>query len=216
MDRVVTLAILMATNPSIEDDVRPRLETLGFRRRRGGVFTIAVGPGIFGWLGLNRGTKHLARGEVEINPVVGVRFEEVERLFELCLPEDPDKHVTPTISSPLGYLLPEKRFTTWLLSHGDNSVASATMVRAITEYGLPFMRSVPDLRTLRQKMDARTGIEDVLVYKRPVAAYLDGDRESARELLDRSVAALGVRTDPAAEHFKEFARRLRERLAAKQ
>ena len=212
---MVTMAIPMAPkSTTVEEGVRRRLEFLGLKRRKGGVFTIEVAPGILGWLGLNAGTKGLEAGQVEINPVIGVRFEDVERLFDACRPDDSPRHVTPTISSPLGYLLPEKKFKTWLLGPGADPRATEDMVRAIVEYGVPFMRSVPDLRTLRQKIDQRTGIEDVLVYKRPLAAYLDGEPERAREILDATLASSSKNTDLAAEYFREFAKRFRERLAA--
>jgi len=50
------------------------LAKLGFKKRAHLVFTIDLAPGVLGWLGLNRATQHRAPGEVEINPVVGVRF----------------------------------------------------------------------------------------------------------------------------------------------
>lgn len=62
----------------------PLLANIGFRKLAGDVFTLALTPDVIGWLGLNRATQHRGLGEVEINPVVGVRFQEVERLVAEC------------------------------------------------------------------------------------------------------------------------------------
>ena len=56
----------------------------GLKKRAGHVFTLEIAAGVLGWLGLNRATKHRGPGEVESSPVVGVRFQEVERLVAAC------------------------------------------------------------------------------------------------------------------------------------
>src|SRR5690242_10447195 len=90
------------------------LGAYGFRKRAGQVLTAELAPDVLGWIGLNRATKHRAPGEVEINPVVGVRHQAVERLVAELLGIKFHAYVPPTVCTPLGYLLPEARFRSWL------------------------------------------------------------------------------------------------------
>jgi hypothetical protein len=195
------------------DALFPLLLGAGFRKRAGDVLTLDLAPGVLGWLGLNRASQHRAPGEVEINPVVGVRFQDVERLVAACRGDKFHPYQPPTISSPIGYLMPDKKYKGWLFGPGrSNDDTAADVARAIDAYGVPFMRSVVDLDELRQRLEGRMGIEDQLVYRRPVAAFLAGDVGRARALLDDALAAIGLRSDLAAADFKNFGRALHRRL----
>lgn len=185
---------------------------IGFKKRAGDVFTLDLGPGVLGWLGLNRAAKHRGPGEVEINPVVGVRFQEVERLVAECRGEKFHAYQPPTISSPLGYLMPEKRYMAWVFAPGRSEEVATDMANAIATHGVPFMRSVVDLAELRRRLQDRSGFEHQRAYRCPIAAFLAGDVEQARALLDEALAAIGARTDLAAADFRRFAESLRGRL----
>lgn len=193
-------------------DLEPPLARIGFKKRAGDVFTIDLAPGVLGWLGLNRATKHRASAEVELNPVVGVRFQEVERLVAECRGEKFHAYQPPTISSPLGYLMPQKKYMAWVLAGGRSEEVEADMINAIATYGVPFMRSVVDLHELRRRLRDRSGVEHQLIYRRPAAAAVAGDAEQARASLDEALAAIGARTDLAAMDFRRFADTLRGRL----
>ncbi|MFT3838514.1 MAG: hypothetical protein QM723_16165 [Myxococcaceae bacterium] len=188
------------------------LAKIGFRKRAGEVLTLDLAPGVLGWLGLNRATQHHESGEVEINPVVGVRFQEVERLVAECRGEKFHAYQPPTISSPLGYVMPEKKYMAWVFVPGRSEEVASDMANAIVTHGVPFMRSVVDLAELRRRLQGRSGYEHQLAYRRPVAAFLAGDVEQARALLEDSVATIGTRTDLAAADFTRFAESLRGRL----
>jgi len=200
------------TNPMSLEGALTLLTKLGFRKRAGEVFTLELRPGVLGWLGLNRATQHRAPGEVEINPVVGVRFQDVERLVAECRGEKFHAYQPPTISSPLGYLMSEKKYMAWVFTPGDSEEVATGMANAIATYGVPFMRSVVDLVELRRRLQDRTGFEHQLAYRRPVAALVAGDAEQARAFLDETLAAIGARTDLAAADFRRFADSLRGRL----
>lgn len=81
----------------------PLLAELGFKKRAGDVFTVDLDEDVLGWLGLNRATEHRPAGEVEINPVVGVRHQVVERIVAECRGEKFHAYQPPTVSTPLGY-----------------------------------------------------------------------------------------------------------------
>lgn len=195
-------------------DVLDELVDIGFKKRKGFVLTLGVAPGVLGWLGLNRATKHHAAGAVEVSPVVGVRFEGVEQLVAECRGVQSNGYVTATISSPLGYLMPDGKSISWTFSPLRTRDATTDMVAAIVRFGIPFMRSVVSLDQLRQRLDQRFGHDHQLICTRPAAALLAGDAGGARLLIDSALAALGERTDLAAESYRRFADAFRARLLA--
>ncbi|MBY0400386.1 hypothetical protein K2X89_08835 [Myxococcota bacterium] len=191
----------------------PLLAKIGFRKRAGYVFTLDLAPGVLGWLGLNRATRHRGPGESEVNPVVGVRFQDVERLVAECRGEKFHPYQPPTICSPLGYLMPEKRYLAWVFAPGRAEAVAADMANAIAMFGIPYMRSVVERAELFRRLQDRFGFEHQLAYRRPAAAFVAGDSEQARALLDEALAAIGTRTDLVAEEFRRFAESLRSRLS---
>ena len=191
--------------------VLPLLGDLGLRKRAGHVFTIALTPDVLGCLGLNRATQHRAPGEVEINPVVGIRFQEVERVVAECRGAKFHAYLPATVSSPLGYLMPEKKYKAWIFDPANAENVAVDMAGAIAAYGIPFMRSVT-LEELRERLENRPGFDDGFAYRRAVLAMLAGDDARARALLDLGIAAIGSRTDLAAADFRRFAAALGSRL----
>lgn len=194
------------------DAVRPGLADLGFKKRSGEIFTAELADGVLGWLGLNRAYR---RGEdrMEVNPVVGVRHQEVERLVAELSDEPFHPYIPPTVSTPLVYLPPGGQYEPWLFGHGEPAGPAASLVAAVRDSGLPFMATAVSLDGLRRQIEAGMGFAHQLVYRLPVVCLLAGDRAAGRQALDASVAELGDRQDPAAVELRAFAERLRTRLA---
>ena len=192
--------------------VLPLLAKIGFKKRAGYLFTFDLAPDVLGSLGLNRATRHRLPGEVEINPVVGVRFQAVERIVAQCRAEKFHPYLPPTISSPIGYLMPEKKYKGWVFTPGHLEEVATDMAGAIALHGLAFMRSVVDLGALRHRLQDGLGFEHQRVYRRPAAALVAGEIQQARALLDDGLVALGARTDAAAAEFRKFAEAFRSRL----
>ena len=141
---------------SLEAVVVPLLEKIEFKKRTRDVFTLDLAPGVLGWLGLNRATQHHTPGAVEINPVVGVRFETVERLVAECRGEKFHAYLPPTVSSPIGYVMPQKQYMGWVFSPGRSDEAATDMTDAIAADGVAFMHSIVDLAELRRRLCRRT------------------------------------------------------------
>jgi hypothetical protein len=188
-----------------------RLAQLGFTKRTDGIFTFDLAPGVLGWLGLNRVDRYREPGEVQLCPVVGVRFQEVERVVAECLAMKVHAYAPPTMSSPLGYVMPEKRFTGWDFTPGAYDGVAVAMTNAIAVHGLAFMHSIVDLAQLRARLDVLPGMAEQSDVRRPVAAMLAGDVERARTLLDEKLTAIAARTDGAARDFRRFAEAFRGR-----
>lgn len=192
--------------------IAPLLAKLGFKKRAGQVFTMDLNHDALGWLGLNAATKHRPSGEVEINPIIGVRHMGVERLVAELRGEEMHPYLPPTVSMPLGYLCPEVQYRSWIFVDDFVDHNAAGMVAMIAEYGLQFMRVNAELDELCRSLDKSIGFEHQIAYRRPVARFLLGDRQRARDELHDAVAKLAGRTDPAAEEFRRFGNAFRHRL----
>ena len=81
------------------------LFSVGFKKRSGGeIFTTEVAAGILGWLGLNRGLVGSNDAVIEINPVVGIRHQEIERIVAELKGVKFHGYAPPTVSVHLGYV----------------------------------------------------------------------------------------------------------------
>lgn len=208
---------MTAKTTMVLDAVAPLLAKIGFRKRAGEIFTVELSKDVLGWLGLNRATKHRVAGEVEINPVVGVRHQEVERMVAELRGEKVHAYQPPTIGTHLGYLLPEARYKSWVFTADRAKAMADEMAAAIAEHGLAFMQSMKGLGELCRAIEERSGlaiIESQAVYRRPVVWLLSNDARRAAEELDKALAVLGERSDMAATDFRRFAAAIRTRLAA--
>ena len=170
-----------------------------------------VGEGVLGWLGLNRAGRHRRPGEVEINPVVGVRHQAVEQLVAELRGEKFHAYQPPTVSTPVGYLMPDERYEAWIITD-DADEQAAGLVAAVERYAVPFMRSTSGLEALCCRLDDRMGFDHQLVYRRPVAWLLAGDVDRASALIEAAEAGLGERDDAAASEFRRFAVAFRRRI----
>jgi hypothetical protein len=183
--------------------IAERLQVLDFAKRGGVIFTRDVSPDVIGWLGLNRASRHTPPGEFEVNPVVGIRHQGVERVVAELRGKPFHAYLPPTVSSPLGYLMPEARYRPWMVGSGPESAdIIADMVAAIAEYGVPFMESNASLPRLCRLLDDRLGLE--LVYRPAVAWLLAGEVDRAAALIEEAEAGLGDRADAAAVEVRDF------------
>ena len=184
----------------------PLLGAEGFKKRTGEIFTVEVAPGFVGWLGLNR-AKH-PQG-VELNPVVGVRYQELEALLSTLLKERPHKYIPPTVSISLGYLMPERQYRSWIFREDTVISSSADMAAAIVRYGVPFMVSAASLVEVGALLESpRFSSAEHAMYRRPLIKWLLGDREGALQVCASCVQQFDKRDDLAAKNFRQFARGL--------
>jgi hypothetical protein len=190
------------------------LASAAFRKRSGDVYTRQVAEDVLGWLGLNRAVNR-GDGLLEVNPVVGVRHQALERVVAELLGERFHDYTPPTVSLHLGYVMPEDRYRPWLFG-ADVPVkdVAAEMVDAIVAYGGRFMDERASLGAVVEWMaDSRAGIAEQIAFRRPVGYLLLGDRERAREVVRASLDRLGDRRDLAARRFRGFASAFENRLA---
>ena len=180
------------------------LESKGFKKRADGIFTKELADGFIGWLGLNH-AKH--KQGIEINPVVGIRCQELERVLATILQEKPHKYIPPTVSISLGYLMPKHSYRAWIFEGDIGDSALSDLTDAIYCYGIPFMES----NSVISKIDAllespKFGHFDQVMYRRPLARWLLGDFKGALQICDGYCRELGQRADMAAAQFRQFSR----------
>lgn len=207
-------AILMTKGAEIirvtSRQIATHLVEAGMQKRKGDIFTRELVPEVLGWIGLNRAYQK-KEGVLEINPVIGVRHQELEELLASLLHETFHPYVPPTISIALGYLTAEHRFKSWQFESGrDADAVAQTLVENILEFGYPFMTAYSTLPAITKAMEAGTGVPSDLAYRVPLAYALMGDSSKAENYLAQKLAELGDAENPYAVRYKTFASRFRE------
>jgi hypothetical protein len=190
-----------------------RLQELGFKKRSGLVFTLPLpGEDVFGWLGVNTATRK-PTGQARLHPVVGVRHQAVERMVaDLCAHRF-HGYAPPSVSCPLYYLVDPARLPHWVLV-GDDSDEDRAVVddvaEAVMRDGVAFMQSAADLPGLLSAIRAGHGFPQQNSYRVPVALFLEGRLDEARQAVSSELMALDGETWPAAQDFRAFAQRFDE------
>jgi len=198
----------------ILDLAAENLARISYQKRRREIFTLPLNAEAIGWLGLNIATQGRGPGVLEINPVVGVRHQELERLVSELSGIKAHEYIPPSIGTNVGYLMPEKKYKPWLFQERDEYEALvAGMVSTVEKFGRPFMERNAELSILYETM-RELGVADNLNYRLPVACVLLGRKVEAEVFLDAKLTEMGGRTDQAANDFVKFATSLRRASTA--
>lgn len=185
------------------ESLREQLEHVGFRKRAGAIFTLELAAEVTGWLGLNHASRHRPTGQVEVNPVVGVRHQAVEQLIAELREDKSQEYTAPTVSTPIGYVMPEHRYMSWEFGGQHGTVAGSDLIAAIRNYGIPFMRSLTSLPALFDAVNK--GFSQCPEYHVPTLLEIMGRHDDAMIAMTRAIQELGDREDPAARQLRHFA-----------
>jgi len=184
------------------------LQLLGFRKTNA-VYGCQLAEDALGWLGLNVAT-HRSDGRVGINPVVGVRHERIEKTLAKLLGEK-GVRLLPTISTALGYLMPEGRYLEWLFEPEpfDYESECKRMAKAVEVYGVAFMKPNSALDDILRDLEGlRFATKDSAIYRIPVAYLIAGETERALAYVSQQLEEIGTKNDLAAQQYKTFASNL--------
>jgi hypothetical protein len=187
----------------------------GFRKRAGLIFTVELADDILGQVGLPTATQYTRKGEIKVNPVVGLRHQLIERVVARLCGEKFHPYIPATISTPLGYLMPQDSYlaSDWLFGPDEDFTAAADqMVDAIRTYGMPFLYENATLDKLTKRIGSERRERSPESYRLPVAYLLTGKYAQAAEALTRDLRSLGDRRDPAATRYRQFAEQFRTQL----
>lgn len=189
---------------------RAELANMGFKKRTGEIFTLTLSVDVLGWVGLNR--KILPGGILEVNPVIGVRIQAVERLIaDLCGSPYHD-YAPPSISGHIGYLDIGRYSPIFISSVAESQEKFHDLVLRIRTVGLDFMKECSTYAGLAEMLaKSRFAILELARYRIPAALLLAGDLAGARSYVDERLREQSGRSDPAAKQYERFAAALIER-----
>jgi len=189
------------------------LESVGFKKGGAGLLISHVSEDVLGIVGTNT-ARGRGAGILEINAVMGVRNQRIERMLSSLMGEPFNEFVPPTLAGNIGYLSPANAYMPFLFSP-DKPITPIVqeVVLVVREYGLPFLEKVANLSNLVGAMQtARFGIPSVVEYRIPIGLFLLGERASASEFIAGKLENIGSRADPAAQRYKSFAQKLLEHM----
>jgi hypothetical protein len=190
---------------------RDRMKEAGWRKRSGDIFTLDLGEGYFAWLGLNRATKH---HPLQVNPVVGLRYDPLERLLAELDGRKP--HTTATLAKPIGYLTPENTFLQLHVAHTDDAGPAADQLRDLVDkYGLPFARRFAGQDELEAALREATYVPNPERTRQllPAFLFLRANYAEARACLKDGLAAYAANPEwLVSQAYREFTSALTARL----
>ena len=189
--------------------VGTKLAGLGFKKNKDGIMLVELDHGVSGWIGLNSSSRQ-APGIVDVNPLVGVSHEGLERSIS-NLEGDEFVPGRGSIGTNIGYLGSKKTFGSYTFA--DESTfdqVSDELVEDVKTLGLPFMRAHTSLPVLLEDMLAHRYTLHRVRYQVPVALGLLGRYAEGLSFLEAELVKCASMTDPATERFRSFADRFRE------
>lgn len=190
-------------------EIHEALSGLGFDKRKQEILTKTISAETIGWIGLNKATGSGA-GPLEINVVVGVRNQPLERLVAEMVGENYSDVIPPTLAGNIGYLSPMNKYKPFYFESVEGIRGTvADLCAEVRDSGLPFIQRVSELPSLINVMEtARFGIPEPLAYRIPAGYKLMGDHAKASTYVEKRLAGLGDRTDPAAQRYRNFSARI--------
>ena len=200
------------TKRCVTEELLRELSSSGFLKK-GDVFRLPFGDGFSGFVDLNFIMFEATRS-VGLNLIVGLISEPVEKLLIELAPEE-FKAPCPSLTSSIGYLMPEHRYIQWNFGIDADLDSHLMQIRElaakIQHFGLPMMeenRSLSAIISALERCD-HSSIQRA-VYHLPVAYILAKRSEVAESYLSRQLEEMRGRTDSAAHSYRLFAARCLE------
>jgi hypothetical protein len=200
----------------VSQAVRRQLEAIGFERRSDEICSCPLGAHALGWIGFGSVRRRsLFRVHLSVDPVIGVRHLPTERLVAGLLQERLAHYGPPTLSTPLGHVLPGHELRPWLFIDGDDPGELAErMIWTVRTFGLPFLREHTALGALAQTLASPGfGFPGQTHLRLPAIYHLLGQNERAESYLADRLVRLGRRADPDAKYYRRFASALLNHMA---
>ncbi|MFJ8112114.1 hypothetical protein [Streptomyces sp. NPDC096132] len=183
---------------------RERMTDAGWRKHTSDIYTLDLGGGFHAWVGLNRASKH---HPLMVNPVVGLRYDPLERLVEDLL--GTRLGMAATIARPVGCLTSRHSLLQLRVATDDDARPAAEELRHLVQtHGLPFARRHASPAALMTALREGGNVPNpdrarLLV---PALHALQGEAEPARASLARGLAHYGDdTTSPITAGYHQFA-----------
>jgi hypothetical protein len=198
--------------------LREPMRAIGWTPRAAGWFTAPLAPVHTGVIAAGAASEHAAPGTAYTTLFVHLRREDVEPVVrELVGRTHADggyRSVTATTS--IGCLMPEPTWRTWLVTPDTADAVAVELAAATRDHARPYLDRLaadPELLLAEVQLSGRMASAVGPCQVAVLLARL-GRPEEGRAFVEERVAALGSRRDPAADHLREAADRLRHWLDA--
>lgn len=197
--------------------MKPVLSSAGWRPRSAGWFTKEVAPEVTAVLAVGAGSQHHPPGHATVTVHVGLRDAAIEAIVERVTGAPRPNYQGRTWTTPLGYLLPDPGFLEGEREFDrHNATARANEIAGmITDHAEPRLRQIAtdaaELALLADQSVSNMGSAG-LCRIASLRARSEG-LPAAVQYVTARVAALGDRTDPAADLERDAALRLLAVLA---
>lgn len=192
--------------------IESRLLAKGFKKRYG-VLWREIGPKVRGFLGLGRATYD--RGTVvTMFPIIGVRYENVYEIQER-LGGVPKSKTNPTLSAPLGYLVPNRM--EYAFQVGSDPVDGVgSLLHDVEHYALPFYEafSTPMLAAERVKDGAPPYLSGVAAFV-PTWHLINGSLSESLAAAESALAKMDI-TRGTGKQYTQFVQSLQRAAAERE
>jgi hypothetical protein len=181
--------------------IAAELKAAGFSERGSGDFirTIDRTEGVVGVVGLNKGLIDELGGH-DVLVFVGVEHPLLADLYRELVPGE---FFAGAVQN-LAYLMSARGDGYWAFDpSGDSEGQAHSVVEAVIEYGLPFMQSLSDVRSLAAFMSESEG-DDQRAWRLPPVLLLAGQSEEAQEIVQAELEAV-PESGAWSDFYREFA-----------
>lgn len=177
---------------------------------------MALDDDALGWIGLNYASRAGIPGQLNMNPVCGVRIQSLERTVAEIEGEKFHQYMPATVSDPLHYLARPGVASNWVLFRDTpeaNAVVIEDIVNCVETAGLSYMHKRATLETMTQALVANEGHRWQTVVRAPVALWLLSRDEEAIGYLDGQLAEFDNKPGEPYDGYRNFAATLKRRIA---
>jgi len=183
-----------------------RLATLGFIKKKPGISITKISDETIGWIGTNKATRGKNK-YLELNLVVGVRNQRIERLVAELVNEEFNDVIPPTLAGNIGYLMPQNEYCPYIFSEDNpKEMVVEKLTNDVRLYGLPFMQRHMGMDELINGMySSRFAIGFMAAYRIPAGLFLLGRKDDAGNFLSKELTKLKDHNNSAALRYKKFA-----------
>ena len=191
----------------INEYVATELARQGFLRS-GDHYFLQGGPRVSGLASVTV-TTHRGDGYIGVGPFIGIEHESIRDALNQLLGKR--KGTLPSLTSQIGYLMPEKRSLEWLLDPAQPVTQREELLHvstAIGLYGARFLQEFGSLDAIVRCLEnCRYCFCERVIYHLPVAYRIQEREQEAQKLVRESLAKVASRQDLAAADYRAFAER---------
>lgn len=179
---------------NIERGISEGIKALGFKKKKYFYYKL-IKPNIYATIGVGSSSAFHEKCRA-YSIQLGILYENVERIAYELTGINKLALMKPTMSTDIGYLMPENRFKKWELSYEfSNEKEFSEMFKAIETYGNEYWGKYSNSDVLFHAFYIReAGIQNVTRDKYlPILYYIRGEKEKGLQVIENAIARMGTR-----------------------